>query len=392
MPQPSARPKSGQVHFSRARAQEGVNDLGRILRDAESSRVLNLSQIDQLWGRREDHLAQPLFENRVLNRSIIMKYAPRPGELFEYAERRIKSTKILFPLDRNDLSLGSLSGVVGQRDFSRIMSRHLNVAERLSERDEKVLNLIDQLPTLDPFLLYALLRSNGLEVSQVYFQVSGADREAIQREMAVAFTPLVLLCCSNGQLEAEAVKTFVDKILNFEESAEVESLRDAFRLSEELFAVAMFAWRGVIYYKWRSASLHSRLGAALHKIRDLTFVETGALSGAGRAERSRTKILQTATTAAARVQEINARYDAAFADFVEQRQADRFRRFLISAPSLFLIGGQSMAILEHIVNFVDTGRSPSRRESGATAPSLAEGFHELERELGVDFGVRLMTW
>jgi hypothetical protein len=392
MPQPSATRSSGQVHFSRSRAQEGVSDLGRTLRQAESSRVLNLSQIEQLWGQREDYFAQPLFENKMLNRAIIMKYAPRPGELFEYTERRIKSTKILFPLDRNDLSLGSLSGVVGQKDFTRVMSRHLNGADRLSERDEKVLNLIDQLPTLDPFLLYALLRSNGLEVSQIYFQLSAADREAIQREMAIAFTPLVLLCCSNGQLEAEAVKTFVDKILNFEESAEIESLRDAFRLSEELFAVAMFAWRGIIYYKWRSASLHAPLAASVHKIRELTFVETGSPSGAGRAERSRTKILQTATTAAARVQEINARYDAAFSDFVEQRQADRFRQFLISAPSLFLIGGQSMAIIEHIVNFIDTGRTSNRREPGASAPSLAESFHELERELGMDFGVRLMTW
>ena len=353
--------------------------------------MLNLSGIDQRWSQFEDHAERPLFENKVLNRSIIMKYAPKPGELFEYAERRIKSTKVLFPLDRHDLSLGSFSGLVGQKNFSRIMSRHLNGDERLSDRDERVLGLIDELPTLDPFLLYAQLRTNGLDISPVYFQLSETDRLAIQQEMAQAFTPLVLLCFPDGQFEAAAVKTFVDKILNFEESEEIASLRLAFKLNPDLFAVAMFAWRGIIYYKWRSASLHAALAAAQVKIRALKISET-APSGAERAERSRAKILKMASTAAARVSEINTRYDAAFADFVEQRQADRFRQFLISAPSLFLICGQSVAIIEHIINFVEAGPPASAREPSAPDLDLTEMFADLERELGVDFRVRETAW
>src|ERR1700733_1268324 len=106
---PSRKAASGQARFSANRGQEGVTDLGQALACAESSRLLNLSQIHMRWSQYEDYAERPLFENKILNRTIIMKYTPRPGELFEYAERRIKSTKILFPLDRNDLSLGSFS-------------------------------------------------------------------------------------------------------------------------------------------------------------------------------------------------------------------------------------------------------------------------------------------
>lgn len=385
-------PPAGQARFSSNRGQEGVSDLGRTLAGAESSRLLNLSRIHMRWGQFEGHAERPLFENKILNRAIIMKYTPRPGELLEYAERRIKSTKILFPLDRNDLSLGSFSGLVGQKDFSRIMSRHLDGSDRLSDRDERVLGLIDQLPTLDPFLLYALLKSNGLDVSQVYFQLSEADRQAIQLEMAQAFTPLVMLCFPDGRYETEAVKTFIDKILNFEESVEIDSLRAAFKLSPELFSVAMFAWRGIIYYKWKTASLHAALDIATSKLEAMKLVEPGGATAVGRAERSRSKILKMAATASARVQEINARYDAAFADFIELRQADHFRQFLISAPSLFLICGQSMAIIEHIINFIEVRPAPNPREPGAHAQTLTEMLGELERELGVDFRVKLMTW
>ena len=385
-------PGLGPARSNLGRGQNGVTDLGQSLARAESSRVLNLSQIQRRWAHYEDHAERPLFENKILNRAIIMKYTPRPGELFEYAERRIRSTKILFPLDRNDLSLGSFSGLVGQKDFSRMMSRHLDGSDRLSDRDERVLGLIDELPTLDPFLLYALLKSHGLEVSPVYFQLSEADRQAIQQEMAQAFTPLVHLCFPDGQHEADGVRTFIDKILNFEESAEIDSLRLAFKLNPELFAVAMFAWRGIIYYKWRSAGLHAGLTAAAAKVRAVKLPEGASAAGVDRMERSRAKILRMAATSAARVQEINTRYDTAFADFVEERQADRFRQFLISAPSLFLICGQSVAIIEHIINFAEAGPQTKPREANAPDMDMTEMFADLERELGVDFRVRLMTW
>jgi hypothetical protein len=268
-----------------------------------------------------------------------------------------------------------------------MMSRHLDGGDYLNERDEKVLGLIDQLPTLDPFLLYARLKSSGIEVSQVYFRLSTADRAAIQAEMAEAFMPLVRLCFPGGRVGDEAAATFIDKILNFEESAEIDSLRAAFKLSPELFAQALFAWRGLIYYKWKSADLDAFLTTAVARLDGLKLVapgETGA-----RAERSRAKVIRMAAAAASRVRQINGRYDAAFSDFVENGHADSFRRFLINAPSLFLICGQSMAMVEHIVSFADACPLTPGRAPGAEALDLVVLIGELERELGADFRVRL---
>jgi hypothetical protein len=51
-----------------------------------------------------------------------------------------------------------------------------------------------------------------------------------------------------------------------------------------------------------------------------------------------------------------------------------------------------MAIVEHIINFVENRPAASLRGSEAADLSLSDLFGELERELGVDFRVRLMTW
>jgi hypothetical protein len=96
-----------------------------------------------------------------------------------------------------------------------------------------------------------------------------------------------------------------------------------------------------------------------------------------------------ASAAASRVRQINGRYDAAFADFVENGHADSFRRFLVNAPSLFLVCGQSMAMVEHIVSFAETCPTGAGRSSGAETLDLGALFGELERELGVAFRVRL---
>ena len=54
----------------------------------------------------EAHRLRPMFIHPVLNRTIIVKHHPRPGE-FEYApDRGAIVTKVIFPFDPDDLDLG----------------------------------------------------------------------------------------------------------------------------------------------------------------------------------------------------------------------------------------------------------------------------------------------
>src|ERR1700761_7118233 len=84
---------------SRSR-QAGVRDLHEMLQNAESSRVLNLSRIFEEGRGYEDYADYPLFENRGLNRAIIIKQTVSPNDNFHFRKGKPRATKILFPLDR----------------------------------------------------------------------------------------------------------------------------------------------------------------------------------------------------------------------------------------------------------------------------------------------------
>jgi hypothetical protein len=254
-----------------------------------------------------------------------------------------------------------------------------------------VLDMIDELPTLDPFLLYALLKSHRIEVARVYFQLSEADQHSIQKDMAVAFSPLVSLCFPNSGFEEERARVFIDKILNFEDSPEIEALRASFRLNHEAFAMAMFAWRGIIYYKWKSQSLRGALNRIIDKFARIRLVDQGGSPSVRALEASRTKIVDMATEAAASVQQTIDRYDNVFLDFVRRREVDQFREFLMGASSLFLSCGQSVAIIEHTINFFDS-RTDTGRGAAVAAQEFAEMLAELQTELGFDFQVKRMVW
>lgn len=376
---------------NRARSrQAGVRDLDDMLRNAESSRVLNLSRIHQDWGDMEDYTAHPLFENKALNRSIVVKQAVAPNDTYNFRKARARATKLLFPLDRCDYSLGGLYLFVGQNNFSIELAKHFSGEHRLSDRDENVLQMLDELPTFDPFLLYALLKSKDVHVSEIYFQITENDRRQIQSEMASEFRPLVSLCFPNMGHESEKIRIFIDKILNFSEGQELAALRKSFMLERQAFALAMFAWRGLIYYKWRSRALRSKLDeltASLGCIRPTESTQIG-----GRLlELSRTKILRIATGAGDKLARTIARYDAVFADFVQGQQVEKFRTFLKLAPAMFASCGQSIAILEHIINFFER-KAKVLRPGALSSYDFARVLADLEVELGVDFQVKLRIW
>jgi hypothetical protein len=108
-------------------------------------------------------------------------------------------------------------------------------------------------------------------------------------------------------------------------------------------------------------------------------------------ELSRSKILRMANGAGDKVARMIARYDAVFADFVQGQQVDKFRVFLKAAPTMFVACGQSIAILEHVINFFDR-KSNVLRDGSLSSYDFARILADLEVELGLDFQVKLRIW
>ena len=125
-------------------------------------------------GGDQDFAAKPFFVNPILNASVIVKHRLRADEAYLFDGWQGVATKVIIPFERSDLRMGGRSIFVGQRGWRASLSEACSDGPDF-ERDLHVLELIDSLPSLDPFLLREHLRRNGYDVGRCYFALSEGD-------------------------------------------------------------------------------------------------------------------------------------------------------------------------------------------------------------------------
>ena len=143
-------------------SDRAVRNLMALQDSASTSRVLNLVST---WHRNRsdsEYQSKPLFNNNILNRSIIIKHKLRADELDLFSDKRATGTKILVPIDANDLKLGGHYLFINQKNFDQIVKSTLGESFFSDNRDRTVLDLLDVTPSLDPFLIREQLKRFGI--------------------------------------------------------------------------------------------------------------------------------------------------------------------------------------------------------------------------------------
>lgn len=327
----------------------GVQSLRSITARAASARVLDLHSLALEQEGNEAHRAQPIFEHPVLNRTIIVKHHPRPGE-FEYAaDRGAIVTKVIFPFDPDDLDLGGQFLLVDDPELPLKLARQLDYSEIDRARDLTVLALLDKLPTLDPFLLHEALSANRIEVARCYFRLTPADKAEMSDFVAHQVETLIGLCFGDAG-SAGKTRRLSELILSADDGPELEPLRAALRMGEQQFSQAMFLWKAVLYYRWRSRGLMPDVKAT-H--RSIAGVETqGFDPDSGRFARNAIDELEgLMSDCERRIAELFRIYDDVFDALTQSRSPEPFRRFLSDGPRVFARLGERMGRLEQLVSF-----------------------------------------
>ena len=84
-----------------------VRRLSALQESASTTRVLNLAGVQRRNQYEPEVLTPPFFDHPLLNRCIILKHRVRANELDQFRAVRQNATKILLPIDPNDLKLGA---------------------------------------------------------------------------------------------------------------------------------------------------------------------------------------------------------------------------------------------------------------------------------------------
>jgi hypothetical protein len=358
----------------------GVQSLRSISARASSARVLDLHSLALDQFDNEAHRERPMFIHPVLNRTIIVKHHPRPGE-FEYAaDRGAIVTKVIFPFDPDDLDLGGQFLLVDDPELPQKLIRQLDYSEIDPERDLTVLQLIDRLPTLDPFLLHEALSANKLDVAPCYFRLSAADKTEMRDFVAHQVETLIGLCFGEVASGGKA-KRLSELILSADDGPELDPLRLAMQMGEDQFSQAMFLWKAVLYYRWRSRVLWPDVKATR---RSIAGVDTQRFDpDSGRFTRAAIEQLEALMgDSERRIAELFQIYDNVFEALTQSRTPEPFRRFLVDGPRVFARLGERMGRLEQLVSFWQH-QFPGGRTRQLSPEAVVDGMRNLTTALSL---------
>lgn len=357
-----------------------IRRLSALQHSASTARVLNLASSNRLLSPAERNSAQRFFQNRVLNNSLVIKHRIRPHELDLFREPRRVATKIVIPIDPQDLRLGGSFFFLGQRDFDVIAKCEFGGALMPGQRDRLLLELLDSLPSLDPFLLRGQLQRHGLEPAGVYFNISEGDIERMYEFVRNEITSLVGI--SLGGTVGQGVKAgrLVDKILSNNPGEDLGPLKEVLRMSESEYSDGIFAWRGFLYYKWVLKELKPE---AIEAWKGIALLETrgpGDREAEHQIRKSKARIRELIHEVLSATSQALDVYDDAYRDLTEREDPAGFRDFLLAAPDMFARLGEELGALQHVVSFWNY-RFGSKRPKRPSAVELSDILADFEESL-----------
>jgi len=349
-----------------------------ILREhASTTRVLDLAAIADRHGATAEYRAAPLFRTPMLNRTIILKHTLRLHERSVFRVPRLNATKIVFPFTSEDLSLGGESLFIDEPGFRKKLSAKVCSRDTPEfQADLDLLELLDSLPSFDPFLLRERLRQVGRDPARCHFEISAADTSRMTKFVSEEIAVLVELAMAN-QKDGGApwlARRLADKLMTDESSESLAPLRATLHLTGDAYREGVFAWKGFLYYKWSLSEWTARLPELTRGILGARVVNV-AREEIDEINESKKRIVSLLGVTVRDVQKALREYDDAYAQLAKGKPT-AFRDFLIEAPRMFMAIGEAVSVIKHIDAFWRYRFPPDRhpRIEGAEALDLFQDF------------------
>jgi hypothetical protein len=328
-----------------------IRRLNALEKSSSTARVLNLRAVHRKNPDDPTVISAPFFKNRILNHSFLLKHRLRPNEYEYFESPRPTVTKILIPIDGSDLRVGAHSLMVGQKDFDQVAEAVFGDDLKPGSWDRKTLELIDGLPSLDPFLLRDQLHAHDVDPARAYFSISDADIERMIEFVREEIMALVKLSAGKGSSSHAYATRLVEKLLSSSPDSAFEPLKDTLKLTDREYTDGVYSWRGFLYYKW----VLDDLTASMTEV----VAEIATVRGRGPSNAAATAYIPGAQQRIARkIRDIQANvgrmigaYTSAYDALTSEGKPAAFREFLLDAPSMFTELGEQLGALQHIMSF-----------------------------------------
>ncbi len=318
----------------------------------------------------DDASLGPLFHNKYLNQTIVLKIVE--SRVVRGKRRHGTETLIYFPYNHANVYEGGDSVLESDpRRAEKLFNKCGLDPNREEDRettawDLKVLEMIESLPTLDPFLLKCKAQQLSIEekINPAYFHITLEEWDRIQRPIREKIEALVRRALGITGNEAkqeleENISKFLRKIW---EAQDIEGIEDFVRgldiqpaRAPELF----FAWKAICYYQVQFSQVESELRKLFVWIgnpKTALPIDFGSLGHAAQEQ-----IRRELNALRGRLKEnyvtivgILTNYEDSYREFIEEGRPAAFKEFLGNADLHYLDLAACLSANSHAINlFMD---------------------------------------
>ncbi|WP_156907431.1 hypothetical protein [Thalassobaculum salexigens] len=123
---------------------------------------------------------------------------------------------------------------------------------RAIARDRRLIELIEELPSLDPFLLRDRLETDGIKAPEAYFEISDSEFQEIKKYILNKFEPITTRVVDpTSPKAAEITEQFIMKLWEGKDLDYLAPITQVFRINPEQAGEIYYSWKGVTYYEFQ---------------------------------------------------------------------------------------------------------------------------------------------
>lgn len=329
----------------------GVRSLSRARLFGSTARVLDLPRLVERYHQQPGNTAAARpFENLLLNRAIIIKHSLRPHERAIFDNQKFVATKLVFPITLSDLNSGAFSLFINEPQFVERMLKFLGLPSKDESfsRDERLLNIFDEVPAFDPFLIAERAALDDVDLPYGLIDLSDHDLIEMRQAISKSLSKIAALAIDeNINMAADRLAT---AFLNNRNDGQLKPLQSAMRMTEGDFRKAIFSWKGILYYQWKLNDINSSFLPIVQSLKNIRPFDGDFETNRVIRNQSRL-IVSSLNKAMVTVGEQLGYYDAAITAIHDNRDVEVFSAFLSNADETFRKIGMSASILSHCVDY-----------------------------------------
>ena len=264
------------------------------------------------------------------------------------------------------------------KNYQKLLLEYFGVEDgnQNASNDIVILELLDQVPSLDPFLLRVRLKLAGASIPPGLIEFSAAEHADVRQIVEIRIMPLLKRAMLGGALPSGRIESIIGSVWD-PSVPEVAQLIEAFGVSSSECADVAFSLRGIAFYEnqfltsldksksvldWITKEIASPFDASRHSREEL-----------GELSKLRAEIVTSMTRTARSASHVFDTFESSINSFVVSGSPQMFVSFIKTANQHFWRLGHAVTALLNCHTIVSEEQSSGR---------LARSVARIQRTLG----------